>query len=60
MLTGYGPTARQRRFLRHGRPIIRHETQGGGFARSAEQRVKQMKARARAIDDLLSRDDHEM
>ncbi len=60
MLTGYGPTARQRRFLRHGTMIIRHETQGGGFARSAEQRVKQMKARARAIDDLLSRDDHEM
>lgn len=34
MLTGYGPTARQR--------------------------AEQMTARARAIDDLLSRDDHEM
>jgi len=56
MLTGYGPTARQRRFIRHGTPLIRHGTQGGGFAPSAEQ----MKARARAIDDLLGRDDHEM
>jgi hypothetical protein len=34
MLTGYGPTARQR--------------------------AEQMTARARAIDDLLSRDVHEM
>jgi hypothetical protein len=39
---------------------IRHGTQGGGFAPSAEQRAEQMKARARAIDDLLSRDDREM
>ena len=53
ILTGHGPTARQRRY-------IRHETQGGGCTPSAEQRVEQMKARARAIDDLLGRDDHEM
>jgi hypothetical protein len=56
MLTGYGPTARQRRLIRHGTPVIRHETQGNGFAPSAEQRAEQMKARARAIDDLLGRD----
>jgi hypothetical protein len=60
MLTGYGLTARQRRFIRYGTPVIRHETHGGGFAPSAEQRVEKMKARARAIDDLLGRDDHEM
>jgi hypothetical protein len=60
MLTGYGPTAQQRRFIRHGTPVIRHGTQGGGFAPSAEQRAEQMKARARAIDELLGRDDHEM
>jgi hypothetical protein len=60
MLTGYGPTARQRRFIRHGTRVIRHGTQGVGFAPPAEQRVEQMKARARAIDDLLGRDDREM
>jgi hypothetical protein len=50
MLTGYGPTARQRRFIRHG--VI----QGTGRTPSGEQ----MKARAAAIDQLLDRDDHEM
>jgi hypothetical protein len=60
MLTGYGPTARQRRLIRRRTPVIRHETQGGSFEPSARQRAEQMKARARAIDDLLSRDDHEM
>jgi hypothetical protein len=44
-LTGHGPTARQRRLIRHG-------ARGTGSAPSAEQ----MEARARAIDDLLSRD----
>ena len=48
MLTGYGPTAKQRRFIGCG-------AGGAGFAPSAEQ----MKARAEAIDDLLGRDDHE-
>src|SRR5580704_15451711 len=67
MLTGHGPTARQRRLIRHGTPGIRHGTPGirhgtpgTGFTPSAEQMAEQMKARARAIDDLLSRDDHEM
>ena len=55
MLTGYGPTARQRRFIRHGTPVLRHETPGGGFTPSAEQ----MEARARAIDDLLGGDAQE-
>ena len=56
MLTGHGPKARQRRLIRHGTPGIRHVTPSAGFTPSAEQ----MKARARAIDDLFSRDDHEM
>ena len=60
MLTGHGPTARQRRLIRHGTPGIRHGTPDTGFTPSAEQMAEQMKARARAIDDLLSRDDHEM
>jgi hypothetical protein len=49
MLTGHGPTARQRRLLR--RRMIR----GAGVTPSAE-RAEQMKARAAAIDELLSRD----
>ena len=44
MLTGHGPTARQRRLIRRG--MIR----GVGFAPSAEQ----MKARAAAIDELMA------
>jgi hypothetical protein len=50
MLTGYGATAGQRRFI--GRRTI----QGTGRSPSAEQ----MKARAAAIDQLLDQDDHEM
>jgi hypothetical protein len=50
MLTGYGPTARQRRFIRHGM------TQGADSRPPAEQ----MKARAAAINQLLARDDHQM
>jgi hypothetical protein len=49
MLTGYGPTARQRRFIRRG-------MRGAGFTPSPEQ----MKGRAEAIDELLGRGDHEM
>jgi hypothetical protein len=48
MLTGYGSTARQRRFM------LREMTVGSNSAPSAEQ----MKARAAAIDQLLDRDDH--
>jgi hypothetical protein len=47
-LTGYGPTARQRRSIR--REIVR-TAKPTPFA-------DQMKARAAAIDQLLSRDDH--
>jgi hypothetical protein len=47
MLTGYGPAARQQRFIRRG-------MRGAGFTPSAEQ----MKARAQAIDELLGRGDH--
>ena len=47
MLTGYGPTAQQRRVIRRG-------TGGVGSAPSVEQ----MKARARAIDELLGREDN--
>lgn len=50
MLTGYGPTARQRRLIRRG--VIR----GNSSTPSAEQ----MKARATAIDQLLGQDDHQM
>jgi hypothetical protein len=46
MLTGYGPTAQQRQVIRHG-------TGGVGSVASVEQ----MKARARAIDELLGRED---
>lgn len=46
MLTGHGPTARQRRLIRRGM------IPGVGRKPSAEQ----MKARAAAIDDLLGRD----
>jgi hypothetical protein len=49
MLTGHGPTAKQRR-------LIRRRTRGTGFTPSADQ----MKARAAAIDELFRRDDHEM
>jgi hypothetical protein len=49
MLTGYGPTARQRRFIRHGM------IQAAGSGPSAEQ----MKARAAALNHLLARDDHQ-
>ena len=48
MLTGYGPTAKQRRY-------IRRRTRGAGFTPCAEQ----MKARAGAIDELFGRDNHE-
>ena len=50
MLTGYGPTARQRRFIRHGM------IQGADSRPPAEQ----MKAHAAAIDQLIARDDHHM
>src|ERR1700683_4093728 len=56
VLTGHGPTARQRRLMRDGTLGIRHGTPGTGFTRSAEQQAELMKARARAIDKLLSRD----
>jgi hypothetical protein len=49
MLTGYGPTARQRRFIRRG-------MQGAGFTPATEQ----VKARRGAADELLGRDDHEL
>jgi hypothetical protein len=48
-LTGYGPTARQRRFIRRGM------TRGAGSTPSAQQ----MKVRVTSIDQLLDRDDHE-
>ena len=49
VLTGTGPTAQQRQFIRDGR-------RDPAFGPSAEE----MKARAAAIDELLSRDDHDM
>jgi hypothetical protein len=49
LLTGHGPAARQRRLIRPG--------QG---AASCTPSAEQMKARAAAIGELLSRDDREM
>lgn len=49
VLTGYGPTPRQRRLMRRG-------TLGTGSAPSAEQ----MEARRKAIDELLKRDDQQV
>ena len=46
MLTGHGPTARQRRLIRRGM------VPGVGFAPSVEQ----MKARPAAIDELMAAD----
>jgi hypothetical protein len=48
-LTGHGPTASQRRLIRPGPPGVR-----------ATPSAAQMEARKRAIDDLLSRDQHEV
>jgi hypothetical protein len=50
MLTGYGPTAGQRRLIRRGR------IQEVGHTPSVEQ----MKARAEVIDEMLGRDGHQM
>ncbi len=46
-LTGYGPTAQQR------------QVRGTGDVGSVPS-VEQMKTRARAIDELLGREDHQM
>jgi hypothetical protein len=63
MLTGHGPTTRQRhlirqqqRIFRHGTPVIRHETHGGRFAPSTLPGAERMEERATAIGDLLGRD----
>ena len=49
MLTGHGPTARQRRLIRHGAPGVR-----------ATPSAEQLEARKAAIDDLLGRDEHQV
>ncbi len=58
LLTGYGPTARQRRCINRATPVIRPWEPGAGFTPSAEQMAEQMKARANAIVDLLGRVDN--
>jgi hypothetical protein len=55
-LTGHGPTASQRRLIRPGPPGVRPGPPGVRATPSAAQ----MEARKRAIDDLLSRDQHEV
>jgi hypothetical protein len=57
LLTGYGPTARQRRLMSHEAPVIRRGTSDTGLTPSAELTAEQMRARAKAIDDLLGRAD---
>jgi hypothetical protein len=58
VLTGYGPTARQRRLMRRGAPAIRPRSASStGSTPSAEQEAVKMKDRAKAIDDLLRRHD---
>jgi hypothetical protein len=52
-LTGYGPTARQRRLIRRGK------MRDAGPRPPASRMAGQMKARAAAIDQLLARDDQE-
>jgi hypothetical protein len=49
MLTGHGPTARQRRLIRPGPSDARFTPSAG-----------QMEARKKAIDELLARDEHEV
>jgi len=56
-LTGYGPTTGQRQLRSRGAQLTRAGAPGG-FTPSAEQMTEMMKARAKAIDDLLGRDDH--
>jgi len=56
LLTAHRPTARQRRLMSRGLPADRPGVPGGGFT-SAEEKTEQMMARAKAIDELLSRND---
>jgi hypothetical protein len=58
LLTGYGPTARQRPFIARGTPVTRSGAPGRRLAPSAEQLAEQMKVHAKAIGDLLGSDDH--
>jgi hypothetical protein len=52
MLTGHGPTARQRQHIRA------RQRRAGALTPPAEQATL-MRVRARAIGELLARDDHE-
>jgi len=62
MLTGYGPTARQRRIIRRGMMQSADRTPAAGHPPAADSTpsAEQMKARAAAIDQLIARDDHQM
>jgi hypothetical protein len=53
LLTGHGPSARQRRLIR-----ISHQT-ARSTARTADPSAETMKARTAAIDDLLASHDHQ-
>jgi hypothetical protein len=69
-LTGHGPTASQRRLIRPGPPGVRPGPPGvrpgppgvrpGPPGVRATPSAAQMEARKRAIDDLLSRDQHDV
>ena len=57
LLTGYGPTARQRRLMSRRAQIIRRQASDTSETQSRELKAEQMRARAKAIDDLLGRPD---
>jgi len=65
MLTGHGPTARQRRLIARQRPLIRHGPLGvrlgprGVRLSAVPPSAEQLEARRRAIDKLLTRDGRE-
>jgi hypothetical protein len=57
LLTGYGPSASQRRLIRIRRQAAR--TVARGAARTAAPSAVTIKARAAAIDELLAPHDHQ-
>jgi hypothetical protein len=57
LLTGHGPSARQRRLIRIRRQAAR--AAAGTAARPANPSAETMRARSAAIDELLAQQDHQ-